>query len=72
MLNLPKLVRASDYHDFWFMQDTLNQIGLKLKVWILGLEEGTGQYVGVVYSGRRPAKMKIEALLSKKKIELTA
>ncbi len=71
MLKLPKLLFARDYHDFDFMDNAYGQLGLRLKIEELGLDVSRGEYVGVVYSGRRPAKKKIEELLTSLHVEFS-
>ena len=65
MVTLPTLVFARDYHEFSFMQDAYRQIGLKVKVEELGLNDNTRDYVALVFKGRAPAPAKIDALLKK-------
>jgi hypothetical protein len=69
MITLPTLVFARDYHEFSFMEDAYKQIGLKVKVEELGLDYDRGDYVGLVFKGRAPAKAKIDALVKKFQVE---
>jgi hypothetical protein len=64
------IVFAYDYHDFSTMEDAYKQIGLTLKVKEVGFDAHHGRYVGVVYTGRRPTKSIVTALLKNKKIFL--
>jgi hypothetical protein len=66
---LPTLVLANDYHEFQFIQNTFEDVGLSLKVEELGFDYGgTFSYVGLVYAGKRPAKKRIDQLVAKEGI----
>lgn len=69
MLKLPKLVFARDYHDFDFFDHAYGQLGLKLKIEELGLDDSRGVYVALVYSGRKPAKKVVDELLTALHVE---
>lgn len=62
------IVFAHDYHDFYTMEDAYKQIGLTLKIKEVGFDGSRGKYVGIVYTGRRPSKSIVSALLKQKKI----
>jgi len=72
MLNLPRLVTASDYHEFDSIQSTLRQLGVKsVKVAELDLKSlYAGPYVAIVYTGRQPSKDEAIALAKVQKITL--
>lgn len=67
--SLPALMFVDDYAEFPFMNRQFRSIGLSLKVQEQCFDYNTGRYVGVVWSGRYPAKAKIDALLKKHSIE---
>jgi len=53
--NLPCLIEVRDYHEFEVAEDFYKDIGLKLKVEEVCCCEG--QYMGLVYKGRKPTKL---------------
>lgn len=61
VLQLPKLVECTDYHEFSNIQDILRLlIGHgSIKVKEIGFN---GRYVGVVYLNTKPTQAEIEAL----------
>ena len=46
-IELPTIISVHDYHDFDYIEDTFEQIGLKLKVEEAGFYDC--QYIGIVY-----------------------
>ena len=46
-IELPTILFVNDYHDFDYVLDSFNQIGLKLKVEEAGFYDC--QYIGIVY-----------------------
>jgi predicted DNA-binding transcriptional regulator len=57
-VTLPQRVFAQDYHEFDTMARFLTGfLVLPVKVEEVAFCEGTGQYVGLVYTGRRPDRV---------------
>lgn len=63
---LPGMVRVQDYHDFPVLEDQLKQfVGGVVKVAELGLDENSGEYVGLVYAkGSKPSKADVKFMLN--------
>ena len=77
---LPFLIKVRDYHEFPYVQDTLNLVNPAIKVIELGERAGWGSkglskqasemldnlepYIGLVYVGRFPTNAEIIRLLS--------
>lgn len=69
MLNLPRLVKARDYHDFSYMEDVIRSVSeRKVHVKEVGFDYDHGDYVGIAYVGRMPSKRVIGQLAHIQKI----
>ena len=69
-LKLPNIVRAEDYHEFYGIQEKINGLVARGKVTVAELGFSERMYVGLVYTGRKPAKAVVAELLKRHKIEL--
>lgn len=71
-LNLPKLIFADDYHDFGAFQMMLKGLFGKKhpKVSEINGLSYNGQYVAIVYEGKKPTKKVLNKILSENKVEI--
>lgn len=67
-LKLPRLITVSDYHEFQDLEDKLRILKKDLRVAEVGFDNG--EYVGVVYTGRKPGKLELRELADEQDIEL--
>lgn len=58
-VTFPKILEARDYHDFYTVEEVLNQVfEEKIKVEEIGFNYETGQYEGIAFSGRSAERIK--------------
>ena len=62
-VTLPKLIEASDYHEFKLIEDTLHHV-MGVEVTVEEISFSDGWYVGMIYAdGHRPTEEEIQELL---------
>ena len=69
-LKLPNLVFVSDYHEFSSVAFHVNCLLAKGTVRVAEIGHNGADYVGVVYTGRKPGQKTINALLEQKGVGL--
>ena len=70
-VDLPRIVRCGDYHDFEYLADDIkDHLNPKPKIKVKELGNAGFQYVGVAYVGKMPSKKVINKLLEDAEIEL--
>lgn len=64
---LPVIVESDDYHEFDFLQDTLNNFFASnwYKINFEELGYCCGKYLAIYYAGKKPIQKEIAKLLSK-------
>ena len=65
-IKLPQLIFVDDYHEFRYLEEYLNLILNKPKIKIveISFDQDQGQYVGIVYSGKKPTRKILQKLCS--------
>ena len=63
-LKLPCVIAVSDYHEFSYIEDILNEIS-SAKIMIKELDPNPPLYIGLIYSGRCPSNKTIKKLLER-------
>jgi len=71
-LNLPKLIFADDYHAFDDYQSAMKTIFGKNypKIYEIGFSYNTGNYVAIVYEGKKPTNEILNKLLAENNVEI--
>ena len=69
-IKIPFIIEAQDYHDLFFLRDSFNGIGMKIKMKELNMEDYGDYglckfYFGLFYQGKCPDKNEIKKLVKK-------